>query len=110
MLQITQRSGNIVALPDGAVGNQGHIWGTHLHGLFDNKALLLSWVNSLRERKGLSRLTLAKLPDNREEKYDNLAEAVRHQLNMKQFHQKKGFRGMESTTRPVPQALITLYF
>ncbi|MEG6522021.1 cobyric acid synthase [Desulfotomaculum sp. 1211_IL3151] len=90
LLQITQRSGQRADLQDGAVNNQGTVWGTHLHGLFDNKSLLLAWINSLRQAKGIQKLTLAQLPENREEKYDHLAEAVRQHLDMQKLYQMMG--------------------
>ncbi|SHE49339.1 cobyric acid synthase [Desulforamulus putei] len=82
LLHITSRSGIATCLADGAVAEQGQIFGTHLHGLFDNSGLLLDWVNYLRNRKGLSPLTAGQLPVHRDEKYDRLAETVRRHLDM----------------------------
>lgn len=38
---------------DGAVSEDGSVWGTYLHGLFDNGAFTHAWINRLREKKGL---------------------------------------------------------
>jgi adenosylcobyric acid synthase len=38
---------------------QDRIWGTYLHGLFESTAWRRSWLNGLRDRRGLRRLDLA---------------------------------------------------
>jgi adenosylcobyric acid synthase len=38
---------------DGAVSEDGGVWGTYLHGLFDNNAFAHAWINRLRGKKGL---------------------------------------------------------
>ncbi|MCL5779476.1 MAG: cobyric acid synthase [Firmicutes bacterium] len=90
LLYITRRSGAFTRLADGAVANQGQIFGTHLHGLFDNTGLLLDWINHLRKRKGLSLLAAEQLPVHRDEKYDRLADVVRRHLDMRQLYEIMG--------------------
>lgn len=46
-LTLTRRSGQPVAVPDGAVDATGRIWGCYLHGLFANQALRHRWLASL---------------------------------------------------------------
>jgi adenosylcobyric acid synthase len=48
---LKRRSG--IAVTDGAVSPDGRIFGTYLHGLFDNDGFRRSWLNRLRRRKGL---------------------------------------------------------
>ncbi len=38
-------------IPDGSV--KGNVWGTYIHGIFDNDGLRTSVINSLRMKKGL---------------------------------------------------------
>ncbi|MEP7199843.1 MAG: cobyric acid synthase, partial [Chloroflexota bacterium] len=47
-LQITTRGERTVTDTDGAVDETGHIFGTYLHGLFDNANFRRAWLNSLR--------------------------------------------------------------
>ncbi len=90
-LRVTERSGKRVEVMDGAVGNDGQILGTYLHGLFDNDSFRTEFLDHLRKRKGMTpkntrRLKPAATPLNfyrvREEDYDRLAEAVRGSLRM----------------------------
>ena len=90
LLEITRRSGERVSVTDGAATNGGQIFGTHMHGLFDNAAVLLGWVNYLRQRKGLPLLVDEQLPTNREDKYDQLATAVKQHLDMGKLYQIMG--------------------
>lgn len=92
LLQITSRSGHRTCLEDGAAVNQGQIFGTHLHGLFDNSQLLLWWINYLRQRQGLKPMQADQLPEQRDEKYDRLAQMVRQNLDMSKIY---AIMGME---------------
>jgi adenosylcobyric acid synthase len=76
---------------DGAVSRNGLIWGTYLHGLFDNDCFKLAFINWLRARRGWSSLAntnplLAKL----EVEYDKLADLVRRSLNMGSIYEIVG--------------------
>jgi adenosylcobyric acid synthase len=50
---ITSRSGSGVAVEDGAVSLDGRVFGTYLHGIFDNEAFRCAFLNRLRLEKGL---------------------------------------------------------
>jgi len=94
LLQINLRSGQTVQEDDGIINVSGKIWGTHIHGLFDNQNLLLSFINAIRQEKGLKLLEDTDLNSYRKEKnYDRLADIVRNSLNMSKLYQimnKKG--------------------
>jgi adenosylcobyric acid synthase len=47
-LEICQRNGRAVRVMDGAVSDDGRVWGCYLHGLFTNAALRRTWLDSLR--------------------------------------------------------------
>jgi len=42
---------------DGAMNANGCVWGTYIHGLFDQPTFRRFWLNSIRIRKGLPSLT-----------------------------------------------------
>lgn len=47
-LKLTERSGAAVSMSDGAVSDDGRIWGCYLHGLFGNDRFRQFWLNTLR--------------------------------------------------------------
>lgn len=42
--------------PDGAQSSDGRVWGTYVHGLFDNDDFRLAFLNLLRREKGVDEL------------------------------------------------------
>ena len=46
-------------MDDGAISDDHRIWGTYIHGLFDNPAFRRHWLNQIRQRKGLATLPVA---------------------------------------------------
>ncbi|TMC58255.1 MAG: cobyric acid synthase [Chloroflexi bacterium] len=77
-LQITQRGPDGVSDADGAVDESGRIFGTYLHGIFDNANFRRAWLNSLRPHPTSSQA----LADVRAREYDRLGDAVRAAVNM----------------------------
>ena len=53
--QIVSRSGGDVEVLDGAVSRDGRVFGTYLHGLFDNDSFRSAFLNRIRRAKGLAR-------------------------------------------------------
>ena len=39
---------------DGAVSPDGLVWGTYIHGVFDDPSFRRAWINRVRVRKGLA--------------------------------------------------------
>ena len=56
LFRLTMRSGCTVVVSDGASTADGRVWGTYLHGLFDNAAIRQPLLARLRQRRGLSPL------------------------------------------------------
>lgn len=82
---ITTRSGQQVRILDGAESSNGTIWGTYIHGIFDNDDFRRHLINLLRKKKGLEQETLlpeVRTADLKQQEYDRLAEVVRQSLNM----------------------------
>jgi adenosylcobyric acid synthase len=61
------------------------VWGTYLHGIFDNGPWRRSWLNRLRQQRGLQALPtgIANYREQREQMLDQLAEAIEPHLNLK---------------------------
>jgi len=77
--RLTMRSGQPVDALDGAVEAAGRVWGTYLHGLFDNTSFRRAWLRSLGWSSPEQEIDLTAI---RQAAYDRLAAAVRAGLNM----------------------------
>ena len=76
---ITRRSGREVKISDGAVSPDGRVFGTYLHGIFDNNGFRNAFLNRIRLGKGVSPKSVASaLPD----PLDLLAEHLERHLDM----------------------------
>lgn len=73
---------------DGAVSDDGLVFGTYLHGLFDSDKFTRAVVDGLRERKGLSPLqTSINYADYKAQQFDLLADAMRQHIDIKKIYQ-----------------------
>ena len=86
ILEITEYGGDKVSLSDGCSIRNGQVWGTYLHGLFDNDEFRRDFLNDLRIRKGYatsSTTSSTKLV--REEVFDRLANLIRKNIDRDLF-------------------------
>jgi adenosylcobyric acid synthase len=69
----------------GVVDPSQAVWGTYLHGIFDNGPWRRSWLNRLRQQRGLRALPtgIANYRDQRDQLLDQVAEAIEPHLNLK---------------------------
>ena len=86
LFSVTQKAEGQVDYTDGVVANGGFIFGSYLHGLFDNANFRHAFLSKLRQRKGLSVIPSQPIAS-REQQYDELADIIRHSLNMKLVYQ-----------------------
>ena len=85
LLTIERRSGKDVCEPDGAIAADGRVWGTYLHGLFDNDEFRFRLLNMLRGEKGLPALPwdeLRRAAEDKDANYDRLADLMQSSLDM----------------------------
>jgi adenosylcobyric acid synthase len=68
----------------GVVDANQSVWGTYLHGLFDNGPWRRSWLNHIRQQRGLSSLPtgVANYREEREALLDSLANMVENHLDL----------------------------
>jgi adenosylcobyric acid synthase len=71
----------------GLVDNCQSVWGTYLHGIFDNGPWRRAWLNRLRQQRGLKSLPtgVANYRDQREQILDSLATEVETHLDLTPF-------------------------
>ncbi|MFB5266933.1 cobyric acid synthase [Paenibacillus enshidis] len=83
--------GDGVPFDEGSAAADGRVWGTYLHGVFDNDRLRRSWLDGIRLSKGLSPLgqTFA-AREAKEREFDRIADLVRAHLDMKRVYSIMG--------------------
>ena len=74
-MELIERSGQSVQVPDGATSEDGKIWGCYMHGLFSNENLRRAWLKDLgwKEEAGEKdpfAASLTRLADTLEETLD----------------------------------------
>jgi len=70
----------------GFVNHAQSVWGTYLHGIFDNGAWRRSWLNYLRQQRGLQALPTG-IPNYREQReilLDALADTIESHLDLRE--------------------------
>ena len=83
---LTRQGENAVNIWDGALSEDGRIFGTYLHGVFDHDGFRRQFLNVLRLRKGLRPLPVQRNRHlEKERAYDRLAETVRKSLDMEKL-------------------------
>ncbi|HWB12086.1 MAG TPA: cobyric acid synthase [Pirellulales bacterium] len=90
LFRIDQRHGMAAEGYDGAASADGRVWGTYLHGLFDNDDFRHWWLKRIKERNGKD------VSDNgceaernggrRDDRFDALAAAVRKAIDVEQLY------------------------
>jgi adenosylcobyric acid synthase len=75
---VFERESEVVDSLDGAYSPDGKIWGTYLHGVFDNDSLRIAWLESL----GVKASTIP-FAERRNRTYDLLADVLEASLEMK---------------------------
>lgn len=74
--EIISRGSESMQLPDGAIRSDGKVWGTYLHGIFENREFRHYWLRSLGWTHAGFDSTAAE-----DAEYDRLADAVEEALD-----------------------------
>jgi cobyric acid synthase CobQ/L-threonine-O-3-phosphate decarboxylase len=87
-------SGPVIRLADGhedgAISGDSRIWGSYLHGIFDDDDFRRWFIDRLRGCRNLTPLGRVVAPYNLEPAFDHLAEVVRESLDMNRIYQLLG--------------------
>lgn len=69
---------------DGVRNEDGSVFGTYIHGIFDNMDFTAGFINNLRKKKGLDEISEEKLGfrEFKEAQYDKLADMLRRNLDI----------------------------
>ncbi|WP_018886549.1 cobyric acid synthase [Paenibacillus massiliensis] len=75
-------------IEEGCGTTDGRVWGTYLHGIFDNDRLRRAWLDQIREQKGLQpRMTTFSAREVKNQEFDRVAAVVREHLDMDRIYQ-----------------------
>ncbi len=80
---VSERNTEPVCVEDGYVSEDGKLWGTYIHGVFDNDLFRQKLLNGLRREKGLpARVSARGYASSKEKAISRLAEVVSSALDM----------------------------
>ena len=82
---ITQRNSAAVKREDGAVSKDGRIWGTYIHGIFDNDEFRTIFLNNIRAGRGLPEKDVIAFKDKKGDCIRVIAEAVRTGIDLQKL-------------------------
>jgi adenosylcobyric acid synthase len=87
---IVKKEDRNVQIEDGAISKDRKVWGTYIHGIFDNDEFRRGFINCLRKRKGLSPLSKSDIlyyHQMKREGFDHLERGLRENLDMNFIYQ-----------------------
>ncbi|OGP29736.1 MAG: cobyric acid synthase CobQ [Deltaproteobacteria bacterium GWC2_42_11] len=87
---ITSRNDSPVKIQDGAVSDNGKVWGTYIHGIFDNDEFRTDFLNEIRSKKGLPLQKKISFRDKKDENIKTLADVVRNNIDIKKIYDIAG--------------------
>ena len=93
--RINCRNSKVVSIEDGAVSKDGRIWGTYIHGIFDNDEFRSALIHDVKRENGIGiyeseNFHPSNYRDIKEEGYRRLAEVVRANLDMEKIYNITG--------------------
>jgi adenosylcobyric acid synthase len=91
LFKITKRGFAQTDINDGVVSKEGMVWGTYMHGIFDNSSFRRAFINFLRSKKGLAISNCVNQDrisyrEQKDREYDKLARLVRGNLDMEKIY------------------------
>jgi len=89
--KIISRLDKETEIDDGALDSTGQVWGTYMHGIFDNDSFRRHLLNHLRAKKGLPvKESVSSLDKDKE--IDKLADSLRQNLDINKIYQIIGLK------------------
>jgi len=87
-VNIQTRLSEKVDVWDGAINKDGNVMGTYIHGIFDDVTFCRTYLNAIRESKGLDALEsdVESFDAFKENEYNNLAKIMRDNLDLEQIY------------------------
>ncbi|MBI3398988.1 MAG: cobyric acid synthase [Deltaproteobacteria bacterium] len=102
---IAKRNGISVRVEDGAVSKDGRIWGTYIHGIFDNDEFRAEFLNEVRIAKGLPEQGIIPFKDTKDKQMDILADAIKESVDVQRLYGIMGVKGLPTNILASPHRL-----
>lgn len=93
LFRVVRRDGHSVNAQDGLIDSNGRVWGTYLHGIFDNDSFRRDFLDDLRRRSGRGQITVSatfSYGQWKDEQYTRLAEHVRRNIDVERVYRSIG--------------------
>ena len=86
---ITEKLGEEVNYTEGSVNNEGNVFGTYIHGIFDEIEFTRALLNNIRQSKGLESIEskVGSFKEFKENEYDKLADFLREHLDINKIYE-----------------------
>ena len=86
---ITEKLGEEVNYTEGSVNNEGNVFGTYIHGIFDEIEFTRALLNNIRQSKGLESIEskVGSFKEFKENEYDKLADFLRKHLDIDKIYE-----------------------
>lgn len=88
-LKIEDRLGEKVDVLDGAINENGNVFGTYIHGIFDDIDFTRTYLNLIRTEKGFDKLEseIKSLEEFKDNEYNKLADLIRKHIDMEKVYE-----------------------
>ncbi len=93
LFSITERNGIAVDDRDGWINEEGNLWGSYLHGLFENPDFTLWFLGGLRNGKSLGDVAGMDYRNRKERAFNRLARLFREHVDLTAIRTMTGLSG-----------------
>ncbi|HCD37453.1 MAG TPA: hypothetical protein DEQ77_01755, partial [Candidatus Omnitrophica bacterium] len=81
MFEIVERKGRRAKIKDGVLSSKGNIWGTYIHGIFDNDSFRRAFLERIAVKNNKSSSFQRGATFNQDEEFNKLAQLVRGNID-----------------------------
>lgn len=89
---ITKRNSAAVKREDGAVSKDGKIWGTYIHGIFDNDEFRTGFLNEIRIDRGLPEQGVSSFAEKKDRQIKILAKTINGSVPVQRLYEIMGLK------------------
>ena len=88
-VEITTQLDEKVSILDGAISDNGKVFGSYIHGIFDDMTFTRALLNEIREEKGLDGIDTSTqtFEEFKEIEYEKLADVVRKHVDIEKVYE-----------------------